>query len=368
MEQYVQLGQETSKTLFEALVAEGYLDAEGKIQDKFDPKNPHFVLKLPDEWAHMRPQVVDELNKYVFKNRIVNARDRRNLELRKNITIDPLFTALWAKISQKTRYRVTFDTDTLVDKTSEAIKEMPAIHKTRITTALYRQNMSKAGLEGEQISGGVREVAQSPVLPDLLAYLQNSTDLTRHTLVRILKESGRLGDFILNPQVFINQVSDCIQRELHSVTVKGIEYEKIAGSVYEMHRLEDEAEHGITRYLNNLYEVQNKDKTLYNYVEYDSDVEKEFAKACDHDERVKFYCKLPPQFKVDTPVGPYNPDWAIVTGDDEKLYLIRETKSTRNLADLRDKEQDKIACGKKHFEAIGVDYEVVTSLDEALNG
>ncbi len=327
-EQYVQLGQETSKTLFEALVAEGYLDAEGKIQDKFDPRNPHFVLKLPDEWAHMRPQVVDELNKFVFKNRVVNTRDRKNLELRKNITIDPIFTALWAKISQKTRYRVTFDTDTLVAKTAEAIKEMPAIYKTRITTALYRQNISKAGLDGEQISGGVREVAQSPVLPDLLAYLQNSTDLTRHTLVRILKQSGRLSDFILNPQVFINQTAECIQRELHRITVKGIEYENIGGTVYEMHRMEEEAERGITRYLNNLYEVKNQDKTLYNYVEYDSEVEQEFAKACDTDIRVKFYCKLPSQFKVDTPVGPYNPDWAIVTEDENKLYLIRETKST----------------------------------------
>jgi type III restriction enzyme len=114
--------------------------------------------------------------------------------------------------------------------------------------------------------------------------------------------------------------------------------------------------------------VQNQDKTLFNYVEFDSDVEKEFAKACDLDDRVKFYCKLPPQFKVDTPVGPYNPDWALVTENEEKLYLIRETKSTRNLAELRDKEKDKIACGKKHFEAIGVDYEVVTTLEEALNG
>ncbi len=367
-EQYVQLGQETSETLFESLVAEGYLDSEGKIQDKFDPNNPHFVLKLPDEWVHMRPQVVDELNKFVFKNRVVNVRDRKNLELRKNITIDPIFTALWDKISQKTRYRVTFDTDTLVTNTAEAINEMPAIHKTRITTALYRQNISEAGLEGEQISGGVREVSQSPVLPDLLAYLQNSTDLTRHTLVRILKKSGRLNDFILNPQVFINQTAECIQRELHSVTVNGIEYERIGGTVYEMHRMEEEAERGITRYLNNLYEVQNIDKTLYNYVEYDSDVEKEFAKACDLDERVKFYCKLPSQFKVDTPVGPYNPDWAIVTEDEDKLYLIRETKSTRNLSELRDKERDKIACGKKHFEAIDVDYEVVTTLEEALNG
>jgi len=367
-EQYTCLGQETSKSLFDALVAEGYLDADGRILDKFDPKNPHFVLKLPDEWAHMRPQVVDELNKYVFKNRVVNARDRRDLRLRKNITIDPVFSELWKKISQKTRYRVKFETDTLVAKAAEAVREMPPIHKTRITTELYRQNISKAGIEGEQISGGVREVAQSPVLPDLLAYLQNSTDLTRHTLVRILKESGRLGDFLLNPQVFINQVGDCIQRELHRVTVKGIEYEKIGGSVYEMHRIEEEAEAGITRYLNNLYEVQNQDKTPYNYVEFDSDVEKEFAKACDLDERVKFFCKLPPQFKVDTPVGPYNPDWAIVTEGEEKLYLIRETKSTRDLAGLRDSERDKVQCGMKHFEAIGVNYAVVTNLDEALNG
>ncbi len=243
----------------------GYLDGEGRVQDKFDPKNPHFVLALPDEWAHMRSQIVDELNKYVFKNRVVNSRDRRNLELRKNVTLDPTFRALWEKISQKTRYRVTFDTDELVKKTAKAIAEMPKIHKPRITTAVYRQNMSKAGIEGEQISGGVRDVAQPPVLPDILAYLQNSTELTRHTLVRILKESGRLGDFLLNPQVFINQVTDIIQRELHRVTVNGIEYEKIGGVVYEMHRMEEEAERGITRYLNNLYEVQNGDKTLFNY-------------------------------------------------------------------------------------------------------
>jgi len=163
-------------------------------------------------------------------------------------------------------------------------------------------------------------------------------------------------------------VTDIIQLELHRVTVNGIEYEKIGGVVYEMHRMEEESEQGITRYLNNLYEVQNSDKTLFNYVEFDSDVEKEFAKACDLDDRVKFYCKLPPQFKVDTPVGPYNPDWAIVTENEEKLYLIRETKSTRNLAELRDKEKDKIACGRKHFDAIGVDYDVVTTLEEALNG
>lgn len=367
-EKYTPLGQDVSNNIHASLISNGYIDEAGKILDKFDPKNPHFVLNLPDEWAHMRPQIVDELSKYVFKNRVVNARDRRELKLRKNIALDPTFRELWQRISQRTRYRVSFDTDELVAAAAQAIKEMSVIHKTRITTALYSQDMTKAGIEGTQISGGVREVAGPAELPDLLAYLQNSTELTRHTLVRVLKESGRLGDFLLNPQVFINQVTECMQRELHSVTVKGIQYEKIGGLVYEMHQIEEEAERGITRYLNNLYEVQHQEKTLFDFVEYDSDVEKEFAKSCDNDVRVKFYCKLPPQFKVDTPVGPYNPDWALVTEGEERLYLIRETKSTRNLAELRDKERDKIACGKAHFEALGVNYEVVTTLDEALNG
>tara|TARA_B110000483_G_C18050663_1_gene486373 strand:- start:64 stop:1017 length:954 start_codon:yes stop_codon:yes gene_type:complete len=317
----------------------------------------------------MRAQVIDELKKYVFKNRVVNAKkDPRILKLRKDITLDPTFKELWAKISQRTCFRVQFDTGKLIKETAKAISDMPAIKRTRITTALFSQEVTKAGIEGEQISGGIREISQTPELPDILAYLQNDTELTRFTLVEILKSSGRLKDFLLNPQVFINQVTECIKQKLHHVTVEGIEYEKIGGLCYEMHQIEAEAEKGITRYIQNLYEVQDIEKTLYNYVEYDSEVEKEFAISCDNDDRIKFYCKLPQQFKVDTPVGTYNPDWALVTEGEEKLYLIRETKSTRNKKELRETEQDKIACGEKHFAAIGVDYEVVTNLNEALNG
>jgi len=367
--QHTALGQEASQSIVDSLKENGYLSDDGRVTDKFDPKDSSFVLNLPEDFVHMRAQVVDELNKYVFKNRVVNAKkDPRTLKLRKNVTLDPVFRELWEKISQRTRYRVQFDTKELIAETAHAIADMPAIKRTRITTALYRQGVSKAGIEGEQISGGVREISQPPVLPDLLAYLQNNTELTRSTLVEILKKSGRLKDFIENPQVFINQVTECIQQKLHHVTVKGIQYEKIGGLCYEMHQIESEAEKGITRYIHNLYEVENIDKTLYDYVEYDSEVEKEFAKACDNDERIKFYCKLPQQFKVDTPVGPYNPDWALVTEEEEKLYLVRETKSTRNKAELRESEQDKIACGEKHFKALGIDYDVVTNLNEALNG
>ncbi|MCH8492642.1 MAG: DEAD/DEAH box helicase family protein [Idiomarina sp.] len=367
-QQYVNIGQEASEAIFKSLHESGYLDAEGKVTDKFDPKNPHFTLDLPPEWAHMRPQIADEINKYVFKNRIADARDKRTLTLRKNVTLDPDFVELWKRITQRTKFRVVFDTEELVKDAAKSIADMPPIHRSRITTEVYRLDTNKAGIEGEQISGGVREISQSPELPDLLAYLQNSTELTRHTLVNILKRSGRLKDFLENPQVFINQVTQCIQDVLHHVTVKGIEYEKVGGCSYEMHKIEEEAERGITRYLNNLYEVQNQDKTLFDFVEYDSEVERAFAKACDSDERIKFYCKLPASFKIDTPVGPYNPDWALVTEGEEKLYLVRETKSTRNRKELRESEQDKIACGEKHFAAIGVNFDVVTTLNEALNG
>lgn len=367
-EQSMKIGQEISEVIFSSLQQRGYLDAEGKVTDKFDPKNPHFVLDLPKEWAHMRAQVTDELNKYVFKNRIVNARDKRTLKLSKKVTLDPIFLELWKRINQRTKFRVTFDTNELITEAAKSIADMPPIHRSRITTEVYRLDTNKSGIEGEQISGGIREVSQSPELPDILAYLQNSTELTRHTLVKILNATGRLGDFLENPQVFINQVTQCIQDVLHHVTVKGIEYEKVGGSIYEMHNLEEEAERGITRYLNNLYEVQNQDKTLFDFVEYDSEVEREFAKSCDNDDRIKFYCKLPASFKIDTPVGPYNPDWALVTEGEEKLYLVRETKSTRNRTELRESEQDKIACGEKHFAAIDVNYDVVTNLNEALNG
>ncbi|MDN7127041.1 DEAD/DEAH box helicase family protein [Pseudidiomarina sp. 1APR75-33.1] len=367
-DQPMNIGQEISEVIFSSLQQRGYLDAEGKVTDKFDPKNPHFVLDLPTEWAHMRAQVTDELNKYVFKNRIVNARDKRTLKLSKKVTLDPIFLELWKRINQRTKFRVTFDTNELITEAAKSIADMPPIHRSRITTEVYRLDTNKSGIEGEQISGGIREVSQSPELPDILAYLQNSTELTRHTLVKILNASGRLDDFLENPQVFINQVTQCIQDVLHHVTVKGIEYEKVGGSIYEMHNLEEEAERGITRYLNNLYEVQNQDKTLFDFVEYDSEVEREFAKACDNDDRIKFYCKLPASFKIDTPVGPYNPDWALVTEGEEKLYLVRETKSTRNRTELRESEQDKISCGEKHFAAIDVNYDVVTNLNEALNG
>ena len=119
-----------------------------------------------------------------------------------------------------------------------------------------------------------------------------------------------------------------ISRALHDLMLEGIKYEKVAGTYWEQSRMEQDAEEGIVRYLSNLYEVQNREKSLFDAVEYESEVEKQFARDLDSNENVKLFVKLPSWFKIDTPIGSYNPDWAFVTEREEKLYFVRETKST----------------------------------------
>ena len=155
-----------------------------------------------------------------------------------------------------------------------------------------------------------------------------------------------------------------IARVLHDLMLEGIRYDKVAGQFWEMSRIEREAEKGIVRYLSNLYEVQNREKSLFDAIEYDSEVERRFAFDLDNNKNVKLFVKLPDWFKIDTPIGPYNPDWAFVTEREEKLYFVRETKSTLDSQERRTKENQKITCGRKHFDSLGVDYGVITSLSE----
>ena len=173
-----------------------------------------------------------------------------------------------------------------------------------------------------------------------------------------------VGEFKINPQAFMAVVAKEISRALHDLMLEGIKYEKVAGAYWEQSRIEQDAEEGILRYLSNLYEVQNRNKSLFDAVEYDSEVEKQFARDLDSNENVKLFVKLPPWFSIDTPIGRYNPDWAFVTEREEKLYFVRETKSTLDSEERRTKENQKIACGRKHFDTLGVDYDVVTSLAE----
>lgn len=360
-----EIGQDESAKLWTALVSGGYLNAAGDILDKFDPKNPHFELKVPEGYEDLRAAITDEINRKVFKNRIVNARDRRELKFRKEVHLSADFQALWEKIKHRTRYRVTFDTAALIDRALARIKQIEPIKAPRVATTVVEVDITDAGVSADkQIATRVREAEPVKVLPDILAFLQKETELTRHTLAEILKRSGRLAEFKVNPQAFMAAVAKEISRALHDLMLEGIKYEKVAGAYWEQSRIEQDAEEGIVRYLSNLYEVQNREKSLFDAIEYESEVEKQFARDLDSNENVKLFVKLPSWFKIDTPIGSYNPDWAFVTEREEKLYFVRETKSTVDSEERRTKENQKIACGRKHFETIGVDYAVVTSLAE----
>lgn len=361
----MELGQDESARIWSALVSEGYLSGAGDILDKFNPKNPHFDLKLPEEFADLKAEIIDEVNRKVFKNRIVNARERRELKFRKEVQLSEDFVALWDRIKHRTRYRVTFETADLIDRALARIKQIEPIKAPRVATTVVEVDITDAGVSADrQIATRVRDVEAVTVLPDILAFLQKETELTRHTLATILKRSGRLSEFKVNPQAFMAAFAKEISRALHDLMLEGIKYEKVAGQHWEMSRIEQEAEEGIVRYLSNLYEVQNRDKCLFDAIEYESEVEKQFARDLDSNENVRLFVKLPSWFKIDTPIGPYNPDWAFVTERDEKLYFVRETKSTLDSEERRTKENQKIACGRKHFGTLGVDYDVVTSLAE----
>ena len=361
----VKLGQDESIRIWKALVAEGYLNASGDILGKFDPKNPHFVLKVPNKYTDLKAEIVDEVNRKVFKNRIINARDRRELQFRKEVQLNDDFASLWDLIKHRTRYRVTFQTAHLIDRAITRIKQIEPIRAPRLTTTVVELDITDTGVSADRLlaTRGI-DVDAVMVLPDILAFLQKETELTRHTLSEILKRSGRLDEFRVNPQAFMAMVAREVLGALHDLMLKGIKYEKVTGQHWEMTKIEQEAEQGIVRYLSNLYEVENRDKYLFDAVEFESEVEKQFARDLDINQNVKLFVKLPPWFKIDTPVGSYNPDWAFVTEREEKLYFVRETKSTLYSEERRTEENQKIACGRKHFGMLGVNYDVVTSLSE----
>jgi type III restriction enzyme len=359
------LGIDGSNEVWELLRKLGYLDSKGIVDtDNFRPDDITFVFELPDNEDIAKP-VKDELSRYLISQHVRPTRDKRTLNFRKQVHMGPEFKALWDRISQKTRYRVEFSTKDLIAKAVERIKGMEHISPLVISSQKVAMSIEHSGVAASAVlDRKVSTSRRTGKLPDILAQLQRETELTRSTLAEILKQCGKLDEFIGNPQTFILHAAREIQGALHDLMIDGIQYEKVDGVHYEMARFEQDAEKGITRYLNRLYEVKNKDRTLYDFVEYDSEVERDFAEALDINEHVKFFCKLPAWFVVDTPVGPYNPDWAFVTKRHDRLFFVRETKSTLERGKRRQQENQKTDCGKKHFKTLGEDYAVVTELAE----
>jgi len=356
------IGRESAEVIKSALVEQKMLDTEGRLQPSFDPRRPDFKIELPEPHREMMPAVVDLLASYQIERHIRKEKDEGINRLKKEVALSPEFHALWDKIKPKTTYRVEFETDELVSRAVATIKKMEKIEAPKVRVSAGQLGVVRGGITTAAVSVAEEQVShQNRAVPDVLGYLQNETELTRSTLVRILKQSGRLAEFFPDPQRFMDAVANILKHELHRLLVDGIKYEKIGGggsdAEWEMLLFKNEE---LINYLNAL----SVNHSVYEYVVYDSEVEREFAKQLDTRTDIKLFVKLPGWFEIDTPVGKYNPDWAVVKHDDQTLYLVRETKSTKDFLKLRTSEADKVRCGQKHFETLGVPFSVVVSADE----
>lgn len=355
------LGIEKSEKIWGELEEKGYINEHGKIQPKFNPSESNFEINLSQEFDEFQDQIIDIVKRHLFSERVVNKTKQKKLQINKQVYLDDDFKTLWNKIKYKTTYSVEYNTELLAENASKAISKMDRIEKIKIIYRKAEVGIERRGIETKELRVQETEASYNNInlgLPDILAYLQKETELTRNTLARILIKSERIEEFTLNPQMFMDSVATIIKKELRKLILDGIKYDKIAGQEYEM-RLFEERE--IIGYLNNLVEVK---KSVYNAVEYDSEVEKKFAKSLDIREDIKLFVKLPSWFKIDTPIGTYNPDWAIVKHGDDTLYLVRETKGIKDFEKLRNDEANKIRCAKKHFKELNVDYKTVIRASE----
>lgn len=353
------LGFKQSEQIWEDLKDKGYLDKDGRVLGSFTPEQEGFALGLKDEFAWAEELVIETLEKCKVEHFVKSKRKRTARKLSKELYASQEFEDFWHHISRRTTYRVAVSRDEIIRDSVKEIKAEPRIEPLRVQVTRAGVKILRGGAKGSELGTRSAELAGTYDLPDIITELQEATSLTRKTLVDILVDSGRLNEFIHNPNDFIQMVKRNLLTVLAASVVEGIQYEQIAGSIYELRELQKDGQEEKDRFIDQMYKVKNTQKTDFDYVVYDSGPEREFAELLDSREDIRLFMKLPAKFKVPTPVGDYNPDWAILKQEDgqEKIYMIRETKSTSQDALLRPSEVAKIKCGAKHFAAIGIaDY------------
>ena len=363
------LGSDKSRALWHYLNAQGHIDSSGKVQDSLREALRQGTLSIPATFEAQRGAITALLRKSAGRLAIKNADERRRVRPSEAILHSPEFKALWNRIKHKTTYRVAFDNESLLTQCTRALQNVPAIPSTRLQWRKADLAIGAAGVEAIESHGAATIVLDEVdiELPDVLTELQNRTQLTRRSIQRILAGSGRLNDFRRNPQQFIELATQAINHRKRRALVDGIKYQRLGDEFYYAQELFEQEE--ISGYLRNMRADTNK--SVYEAVVYDVGSEAAFADQLEKNINVKVYAKLPGWFTVPTPLGSYNPDWAVLvdTNEGERLYLVVETKGSLFTDDLRHVEKGKISCGKAHFEALQAydspaRYLVASSLDD----
>ncbi len=351
------LGLEKSRLIFQDLKERHLISPGGNVHNTLKESLRDGTMTYPAEVARHANLITAVLKKICGNLNIKNKDNARPVSLNKERFLSPEFKELWDKIKYKTTYRVDFDAEALLE---ECAKSLADEAKLVVTYPKYifgrgKVNVTQGGVTITDEKNNTEPFTFDDfALPDVIGYLQNETNLTRRTLAEMLIRSKRLDDFRKNPQMFIDGAIAIIKNTMSKFVVDGIKYQRLGNSdVWAQELFESEE---LTGYIDQNM-VQTTNNGLYKYTVYDSDIEREFAKKLDANEDVKVFAKLPEWFKIPTPLGTYNPDWAIVVEKDgrKRLYFVVETKGTDLFDELPPPQQAKIKCGEAHFAALADD-------------
>lgn len=361
-----EISYEDAQELMQHFEQKGYITSTGKMKDTMKNALKTGTLDLPKKYEAARERFEAIIANADRKPPIRDASRDVVVRINKQVMLSPEFMELWNKIKQKTAYRVSIDTDKLVENCVKDFRDMPVIPKTRLISQTADIHIEKAGIYHTEREMRTMDVADSySMLPDLITAISDETLLTPATVNRILIESGRCKDFLNNPEAFLEKAMEIIRNNRHALAIDGISYVKLDGKEYYVQEIFDTTEL-IANLDRNAVKVEH---SVYDYIVYDSSsIERPFAVALDNDPDVKMFFKIPERFKIETPIGTYNPDWAVLLtkNGEEKLYFVLETKGSTSFMDLRTREQLKIHCGRKHFEALnnGIEMQVATNWSE----
>ena len=372
---------ETAQAIYFDMVVNGYVDKKGALTDKYYADKANNAVKVAEEGADCADAVLSIVDS-IYDNRAMqpeNARDKNvELQVDPEKLAMPEFKALWQRISPKSIYVVDFDTEELVEKAISSLNRNLQVSKIFFKVELGTMNeiqSKEALLEGASfvkersgVYNAVRHIhASGSVKYDLVGKLVAETGLTRKAVVEILTgiEKSVFDQFKDNPEEFIIKAADLINDEKATAIIQHITYNMLE----ERYDTDIFTEPTIKGKLGK--NAMKAKRHLYDHIIYDSTNERDFAADLDTNTDVAVYVKLPDSFYISTPVGRYNPDWAIAfyEGTVKHIYFIAETKGSMSSMQLRLIEKSKIHCARQHFQAISsgnVIYDVVDSYQTLL--
>ena len=373
---------ETAQAIYFDMVVNGYVDKKGALTDKYYADKANNAVKVAEEVADCADAVLSIVDS-IYDSRAMqpeNARDKNvELQVDPEKLAMPEFKALWQKISPKSVYVVDFDTEELVENAISSLNRNLLVSKIffKVESGTMNEIQSKeALLEGASFvkeKSGTYDTARrihasSSVKYDLVGKLVAETGLTRKAVVEILTgiEKSVFDQFKDNPEEFIIKAADLINDEKATAIIQHITYnmldERYDTAIFTEPTIKGRLD----------VNVMKARRHLYDHIVYDSTNERGFATDLDTNTNVAVYVKLPDSFYISTPVGRYNPDWAIAfyEGPVKHIYFVAETKGSMRSMQLRLIEDSKIHCAREHFKAISngnVVYDVVDSYETLLN-